>query len=163
LARFRARLRELGYVERKSILIEERYAEGNAQRLKGLVQELAASNVEVIVASAVAATTAARQATNTIPIVLVHAGKAVGAGLITSLARPGGNVTGTTNLPLGGKPVDLIREFIPQAIKLAVLANPTNAGAAGYLASVTDAAARYNIGVIAVEVTRVEDFPAIRP
>ena len=159
LARFRQRLQELGYVEGKTILIEDRYAEGNAQRLSELARELAASNVDVIVAQAVAATTAARQATSTIPIVMVHAGNPVGAGLIVSLARPGGNVTGTTNLPLGGKHVDLLRELVPRVTKLAILANPTNAGAPSFVAAMTNGARKYNIGVVMAEVSRAEDFP----
>ncbi len=127
---FRQRLRELGYVDGKSILIEERYAEGSEQRLNELARELVESKVDIIVASTVAATTAARKATSTIPIVMVHAGNPIGAGLIASLARPGGNVTGTTNMLLGGKQVELIRELVPRVAKLGVLINPTNAGAA---------------------------------
>jgi len=138
-ARFRARLSELGYVEGKNVVIEERYAEGNTQRLNELARELVEAKVDVIVASAVAATMAARHATGTIPI--------------------GGNVTGTTNITFGGKHVDLIRELIPRVTKLAILNNPTNAGAASYVASVTDAASRSNIGVIVTDVTRAEDFP----
>ncbi len=161
-ARFRARLSELGYVEGKNVVIEERYAEGNAQRLNELARELVEAKVDVIVASAVAATMAARHATGTIPIVMVHAGNAASAvstGLISSLAQPGGNVTGTTNITFGGKHVDLIRELIPRVAKLAILNNPTNAGAASYVASVTDAALRSNIGVVVTDVTRPEDFP----
>ena len=140
--RFRQRLRELGYVEGKSILIEERHAEGNAQRLSELAQELVSSKVDVLVASTVAATTAARQATSTIPIVMVHGGNPIGAGLIGSLARPGGNGTGTTSMlaELGAKQVELIRPLIPRVAKLGVLLNPANAGVAPLLAKVTDAA-----------------------
>jgi len=156
---FRQRLRELGYVEGQSVVIDERYAEGNAQRLTEHAREFAARKVDVIVAPAVAAATAARQATNTIPIVMVHAGNPVGAGLIATLARPGGNVTGTTNLPLGGKQFDLLREMVPRVVKLAILFNPTNAGAASFAASMTDAAFRSNISVVVAEVTRIEDFP----
>jgi putative ABC transport system substrate-binding protein len=155
---FRQRLTELGYVEGKTILIDERSAEGDAQRLTELARELATSKVDVIVAVAVAATTAARQATSTIPIVMVHAGNPIGAGLISSLARPGGNVTGTMNLPLGGKQVDLLREVVPRVAKLAILANPTNAGAPSFVAAMTDAASRSNISVVVAEVTRAEDF-----
>jgi putative ABC transport system substrate-binding protein len=155
---FRQRLAEHGYVEGKNILIDARYAEANAQRLTELARELEASKVDVIVAVAVAATTAARQATSRIPIVMVHAGNPVGAGLIASLARPGGNVTGTTNLPLGGKQVELIRELVPGVAKLAILANPTNAGAASFVAAMTDASHTFNINVVVVEVTRAEDF-----
>ena len=82
--------------------------------------------VDVIVASALAATLAARHATSTIPIVMVHAGNPVGAGLIATLAHPGGNVTGTANLSLAAKQVQLLREVAPGVTKIAVLANPTN-------------------------------------
>ena len=71
----------------------------------------------------------------------------------------GGNVTGTTNLPLGGKHVDLIRELVPRVAKLAILANPTNAGAASFVTVMTDVAHKYDIGVVVAEVTRAEDFP----
>ena len=94
----------------------------------------------VILAPAVAAALAARQATDTIPIVMVHAGNPIGAGLIASLARPGGNVTGTANLPLGGKHVDLMREIAPRIARLAVLVNPNNAGARPFIASMSEAA-----------------------
>ena len=156
---FRARLRELGYVEGKSILIDDRYAEGNSQRLDALARELVEAKVDVIVASAVAATVAARHATDTIPIVMVHAGNPVGAGLIASLARPGGNVTGIMNVPLGSKQVQLIREIVPRVAKLAVLANPTNALATVILSEIADAARTFGINVVVVEVSRTEDLP----
>ena len=159
LALFRQGLRELGYIEGKSILIEERYADENAQRLNELARELAASKVDIIVAPTVAATTASRRATSTIPIVMVHAGNPIGAGLIATLARPGGNITGTTTLLLGGKQVELIRELVPRVAKLGVLINPTNAGAAPVLANMTDTARSFNIGLVVAEVTRAEDFP----
>ena len=159
LALFRQRLRDLGYVEGKSILIEERYADASTQRLNELARELVESKVDIIVAPTVAATTAARKATSTIPIVMVHAGNPIGAGLIASLARPGGNVTGLTNMLLGGKQVELIRELVPRVAKLGVLINPTNAGAAPVLANMTDTARSFNIGLVVAEVTRAEDFP----
>ena len=155
---FRQRLAELGYVEGKTVLIDARYAEGNAQRLTDLARELAASKVDVIVTVASAATAAARQETSTIPIVMVHAGNPVGAGLIASLARPRGNVTGTTNLPLGGKLVDLMRELVPRVGKVAVLTNPTSPGAPPFVAAMTDAARKSNIDVVVAEVARAEDF-----
>ena len=153
---FRQRLAELGYVDGKTILIEERFAEGSASRLNDLARELVASNVDIIVAQAVAATIAARQATRTIPIVMLHAGNPIGAGLIESLARPGGNVTGTSNILLGGKLVELLHELVP---RLGTLANPTNAGVPPALADVADAARRFNITVNLVPATRNEDFP----
>jgi putative ABC transport system substrate-binding protein len=156
---FRQRLAELGYVDGKTILIEERFAEGSASRLNDLARELVASNVDIIVTQAVAATIAARQATRTIPIVMLHAGNPIGAGLIESLARPGGNVTGTSNILLGGKLVELLHELVPRLGTLAVLANPTNAGVPPALADIADAARRFNITVNLVPATRNEDFP----
>ena len=157
---FLERISALGYVEGKSILIEERFAEGHPERRGELARELVASRVDIIVTPSVVASTAARQATSTIPIVMVHAGDPVGAGLIASLARPGGNVTGTTNLSLGGKQVELIRELIPHAVKLAMLVNPSNAGTRPYVADATETCRRLNCGITVAEVTRDEDFPS---
>jgi putative ABC transport system substrate-binding protein len=156
---FRERLSALGYVEGKNILIEELSAEDHAERLSELARELAASKVDVIVAPAVTAASAARRATNTIPIVMVHAGDPVGAGLIASLARPGGNVTGTTNLSFAGKQVELMRQLVPRSIKLAILLNPSNAGARRYVADAMEAGRRFNLGIVVAEVARAEDFP----
>ena len=157
-ALFRQRLRELGHVEGKTIVVDERFAEGSPQRLKELARELVDARMDVIVTPAVAATIAVRQATETIPIVMVHAGDPIGAGLIASLARPGGNVTGTANLPLGGKHVELMREVVPRLTRLATLVNPTNAGARAFVARLTEAAGRAGIAVTLVEVSRPEDF-----
>ena len=157
---FRQRLAALGYVEGKNIVIDERSAGGNAERLSAVARELAASKVDVIVAPAVTASRAARQATSTIPIVMVHAGDPIGAGLIASLARPGGNVTGTTNLSFAGKHVELMRELVPRAVKLAILLNPTNAGARRYVADATEAGRRFNVSIAVAEVARAEDFPS---
>jgi ABC-type uncharacterized transport system substrate-binding protein len=156
---FLKRLSTLGYVEGKNILIEERSAEGHAERLAELARELVASKVDVIVAPTVATSTAARQATNTIPIIMVHAGDPVGAGLIASLARPGGNVTGTTNLSLGGKHAELIRELVPHAAGLAILVNPFNVGARSYVADAMEGGRRLNLNISVAEVAREEDFP----
>jgi putative tryptophan/tyrosine transport system substrate-binding protein len=156
---FLQRISALGYVEGKSIVIEERSAEGHPERMGELARELVASKVDVIVTPTVAASTAARQATSTIPIVMVHAGDPVGAGLIASLARPGGNVTGTTNLLLGGKQVELIRELVPRAAKLAMLVNPSNAGTRTYVADAMEACRKLNLSIAVAEVTRDEDFP----
>ena len=140
-------------------MIEERSAEGHAERLGELARELVASKVDVIVAPSVTASSAARQATSTIPIVMVHAGDPVGAGLIASLARPGGNVTGTTNLSLGGKQVELMRELVPRAVKLAMLVNPSNAGTRSYVADAMETGRSFNLSIAVAEVTRDEDFP----
>ena len=117
---FRERLRELGYVEGQTILVEERYADGDPQRLEALAKETVAGNPDVIVAIAAAATAATRRATSTIPIVMAHAGDPVGAGWVASLAQPGGNVTGSTSqVPdLGSKQVELLRELVPRLARL---------------------------------------------
>ena len=108
-AAFLDRLRGLGYIDGKTIQIHARYAGGVLDRLPGLARELVALKVDVIVAVAVAASVAAREATAGIPIVMVNAGNPVGARLIESLARPGGNVTGTTSMlpDLGGKQIEM--------------------------------------------------------
>ena len=157
---FRNRLTELGYVEGKTILIEESYADGDPQRLTQLAHEIVERKPDAIVAIAAAATAAARQATSTIPIVMAHAGNPVGSGLVASLAHPGGNVTGTTSMApeLGLKQVELLRQLIPGLARLGVLANPTNAGAAPLLATVNEEARRFNISVVVAEVTRAADF-----
>ena len=156
---FRQRLRELGHVDGKTFFVDERFADGNAQRLGELARELVQAKVAVIVAPAVAAAVAARQATDAIPIVMLHAGNPIGAGLIASLARPGGNVTGTANLPLGGKHVDLMREIVPRIARLAILVNPKNAGARPFIASMSEAARSVGIEVTVVEVLGADEFP----
>ena len=156
---FRQRLRELGQVEGKTLLVDERFADGITQRLGELAREMVQAKAAVIVAPTVAAAVAARQATDTIPIVMVFAGNPVGAGLIASLARPGGNVTGTSNLPLGGKHVDLMREINPRLARLAVVVNPSNAGSGIFITSMSEAARSVGIDVTIVEVARAEEFP----
>ena len=157
---FRARLTELGYVEGKTILIEESYADGDPRRLTQLAQEIVERKPDVVVAIAAASTAAARQATSTIPIVMAHAGNPVGSGWVASLAHPGGNITGTTSMvpELGIKQVELLRQVVPGLGRLGVLANPTNAGTSPLLANVNEAARRFNISVVVAEVTRAEDF-----
>ena len=160
IALFRDRLTELGYVQGPSILVEEHYADGDPVRLTELAQQIVASKPDVIVTVAAAATAAARQATSTIPIVMAHAGNPEGSGLVASLSRPGGNVTGTTSLvpDLGVKQVEVLRELIPGITRIGVLANPSNPGAPPFLANVNEGAGRYGIGVVVAEVTRAEDF-----
>lgn len=155
---FRQRLAALGYVEGKNIVIEERSARGNSERLRELAREFAASKVDVIVTPAVTASRAARQATRTIPIVMVHAGDPVGAGLIASLARPGGNVTGSMNLSYAGKQIELMREIAPRAVQFAILLNPSNANAPRYVTDAMEAGHKFNLSLAVAEVARVEDF-----
>jgi putative ABC transport system substrate-binding protein len=159
VAGFRKGLSEVGYVEGKNVVIEERSAEGHAERLGELARELAGVKVDVIVAPTVATSSAARQATNSIPIVMLHAGDPVGGGLIESLAHPGGNVTGTTNLSLGGKHVQLMRELVPRAVTFVILVNPSNVGAHAYLVDAMEAARSLNVSVPVVEVVGDDGFP----
>jgi len=120
-------LRELGYIEGGNLQIEYRFAEGTAARFPGLASELVALPVDVIVAWGTPATLAARKATSSIPIIM-SAGDPVGAGLVTSLARPGGNVTGLSTQTAEGeeKRLELLKELMPKLSRVAVLSNPTN-------------------------------------
>jgi putative ABC transport system substrate-binding protein len=126
----RRALRELGYVEGKNLHIEYRFGEGQPDRLPDLVAELVRLKVDIIVAAGDPAIDAARRATTTIPIVMVAAGDPVGGGWVTSLAHPGGNITGTTFLSseLAGKRLELLKETAPKASRVAVLWNPNNPG-----------------------------------
>jgi ABC-type uncharacterized transport system substrate-binding protein len=159
-ALFHRRLAELGYVEGKSIVVEERYADGDSRQLTQLAREIVDSKPEIVVTAAFAATMAVRQATSTIPIVMLHAGNPVGSGLVESLAHPAGNVTGTTSMvpDLGAKQVELLRQLIPRLARLGVLLNPANAGHSSALANVMDSARLHDIQVVVAEVTRVDDF-----
>ena len=116
-------LHELGYVEGKNILMEYRYAEGQFERLPDLAADLVRLNVDVIVVAGTRITAVAKQATSTIPIVVRSAGDLVGAGLVASLAKPGGNITGSTDISpdTSGKRLEFLREAVPQASRVAVL------------------------------------------
>jgi putative ABC transport system substrate-binding protein len=122
---FSQALRDLGYVEGKNIQIETRSAEGNADRLPGLVAELIASKVDIIVASLTPAAVAAKNATRDIPIVMAPAGDPLAIGLVASLARPGGNITGISAAAaeLAAKSLELIPEIVPGARRAGILAN----------------------------------------
>jgi putative ABC transport system substrate-binding protein len=125
---FQQGLHELGYNEGKNIVIEYRYAEGEPDRLPGLVVELVRLNVNVIVTSTTPAHQAAKQATTTIPIVMAQSSDPVGEGFVESLARPGGNITGLSSITqeLGGKRLELFKEAVPRISRLAVIwSSPT--------------------------------------
>jgi putative ABC transport system substrate-binding protein len=123
LQAFLERLHELGYVEGKTIIIERRYAEGKEDRLASLAADLVRLKVDVIVAGGGNAIFAAKNATKTIPIVMAGASDPLGTGLIPSLARPGGNITGSTNIhpDLSGKRLELLKEAMPALTRVAVL------------------------------------------
>jgi len=131
---FRHALRELGYVEGQNIVIEYRSTGGSlaelhsAELLSASASELVRSRVDVLVTSITQAALAAKGATTTIPIVMVNVGDPVESGLVASLARPGGNITGLSRLTpeLVGKNLELLKEVVPQAVRVGVLSNPTN-------------------------------------
>ena len=125
---FRDGLRELGYVEGRDVAIEYRWAEGQYERLPALVAELIALKVEVLVTAGTPAALAVKRATTTIPLVMVAVGDPVGTGLVQSLARPGGNLTGLVSIApdLEGKRLELLSEIVPKLSSVAFLANPAN-------------------------------------
>jgi putative ABC transport system substrate-binding protein len=127
---FRQGLRELGYVEGSNILIEYRYAEGKLDYLPALAAELVRLKVDIIVTAGGQATRAAKKATATIPIVMTNDPDPVGAGFVTSLGRPGGNITGLSTLApeLGGKRLDLLREIVPTLSRVAVIGTSSQPG-----------------------------------
>jgi putative tryptophan/tyrosine transport system substrate-binding protein len=129
---FKRKLRDLGYVEGNNILIEYRYIEGKMDRTPGLVAELLQLKVDVVVVGGLTPVRIAKQATMTIPIVMVTTQDPVATGLIDSLARPGGNLTGLTSLArdLSGKRLELLKETVPKMSRLAVLWNADEEGAA---------------------------------
>ena len=157
---FRRRLRELGYVEGKNIVIEYRYAEGKVERIPDLAAELVRLKVDVIVTSGGERTIlAAKKASPTIPIVFVGAGDPVGTGLVSSLARPGGNITGLSTMTpdLDGKRLELLKEAFPKVARVAFLWQP---GWRGNLALTDMEAAAKALGVklLSLEVRSLDDF-----
>jgi putative ABC transport system substrate-binding protein len=140
---FRQGLRELGYVEGQSIAIESRWAEGTYDRFPALAADLVRLKVDIIVAVATRASQAAQQATRTIPIVMSVVIDPLGTGLVASLARPGGNVTGLSMMApdLVGKQLEMLKEVVPKVSRVALLWNPANPASASQLRE-AEAAAR---------------------
>src|SRR6266545_3728785 len=129
IAAFGQGLRELGYVEGQHIVIEYRFAEGKLHQLPELAAELVRLKVDILAAESVQAALAAKNATKTIPIVMVNVGTdPVESGLVESLARPGGNITGFTNLAveLASKRLELLKEAVPKIRRVTVIYNPAN-------------------------------------
>jgi putative ABC transport system substrate-binding protein len=131
LGRFQQGMRELGYVEGRNLILEPRFADGKFDRLPLLAQELVQLNPDVVFVSTTPGSLAAKAATPTIPIVFVAVADPVGAGLVPNLARPGGNVTGITHIvaELTGKRLELLKEIVPSASRIAVLVNPDDPNA----------------------------------
>jgi ABC-type uncharacterized transport system substrate-binding protein len=151
---YREALLELGYVEGQNIHIEVRSAQGQVGQLPELAAELVRSKVDVIVASLTPAVVAARHATSDIPIVMAPAGDPIGSGLISSLARPGGNITGiSASIPeLGSKSLELIRDFVPAARRVGLVRNANDPLSRLLLEQVQEGAQKTNLVVHAVAV-----------
>jgi len=156
---FRRGLRELGYVEGQNLLLEIRWVEGHDERLPEIMTELVRLPVDVIVTSGTPAALAAMHATATLPIVVAAAGDFVGAGLVRSLSRPGGNLTGTSDLTaeLSGKRLELLREIVPGLSRVAVLWNGANPGALRTWQETQAAAKVLGMQVQSVDVRRISD------
>jgi len=157
---FRQALRELGYVEGLNVAYEYRYGEGAPDRLATVAAELVRRPVDLIATYGTPATYAAKEATPTIPIVMIGVGDPVRAGLVESLARPGGNITGNTVLSpdLGPKRLQILREVVANVRRVVYLANPDNASNMAALAETKIAASEAGIVLIPVEVRAVGDF-----
>ncbi len=147
LAAFKEGLRELGYVEGKNISIESRYAEGKMDYLRNLATELVQLKVAVMVSGGPAVTRPIKEVTSTIPIVMTQDSDPVGSGLVASLARPGGNITGLSTLApeLSGKQLEILREIVPRLSRLAILGNSALAGNAQSLKETELAAQTFGV------------------
>jgi len=163
-AAFLQRMREHGWIDGRTVAIEYRWAEGRSERFPGMAAELVRLKVGVIVTAGTAAVIAAKQATPVIPIVFGTAGDPVGTGLVASLARPGGNVTGLSNqsADIAGKRLELLREVVPGLRRLAILANVGDTIGVLEMGEVQAAAQTLGLEVVALEIRRAEDIaPAI--
>jgi putative tryptophan/tyrosine transport system substrate-binding protein len=160
LEALRQRLRELGYVEGKNIFIEYRYAEGKLERLPDLAAELVRLKVDVIVTSGGQPALAAKKASATIPMVLANASDPVGDGLVSSLAQPGGNITGLSLMvpDLDGKRLELLKEAFPKVARVAVLWGPSAPRANLILTEMEAAVKALGLKHISLEVRSLDDF-----
>jgi len=155
---FRQGMRERGYIDGQNFVLEIRAAEGRFERLPGLAADLVSSKVAVILVGATGPLRAAKDATNTIPIVMASVSDPVGTGYIASLERPGGNITGVTSGIQRPRVLELIKEIVPKMSRLAVLANPGDGGAARALKDWQQRASAAGIEAQPFEVDKPEGF-----
>jgi ABC-type uncharacterized transport system substrate-binding protein len=160
---FRQGLSELGYVERKNVVIEYRYAEGKLDRLPGLAAELVSLKVDIIVSGGPAVTRAAKEATSTIPIVMGFDNDPVGNGFVTSLAHPGGNITGLSTFgpEISGKQLELLKEIVPGLSRVAVLGSSVEAGYAQVLKEMELAAGALRVKLQYLDVLTPKDIESV--
>jgi putative tryptophan/tyrosine transport system substrate-binding protein len=157
-------LRELGYVEGQNLVFERRFAEGQQERLPALATELVQLKVDVIVTGSNPVIAAVKQATTTIPVVMAVSRDPVGAGFVASLARPGGNITGLSNDPspdILGKNLELLREAVPRASRVAFLWNPTPPGAVIYRKAAESAAQKLGVTLQTLAIRRPAEFESV--
>jgi putative tryptophan/tyrosine transport system substrate-binding protein len=161
VASFVQRLRELGWIEGHTIAIEYRWADGSTGRLPNIAAEFARLKVDVIVTAGTPSVIAAKQATSVIPIVFATAGDPVGNGLVATLARPGGNVTGLSvqDVDLTGKRLELLQELVPRLSRLAILTNIGNPVHILQREEVRTMARALGVEVITLEIRRADDIP----
>jgi putative ABC transport system substrate-binding protein len=159
VAAFVQRLRELGWIEGRTVAIEYRWAEGRAERAAQIAIELVRLKVDVIVTYSTTPALAVKQATSVIPIVLATSGDPVGTGLVTSLVRPGGNITGSSieQTDLAGKRLELLRELVPGLRRVAIVANVGSPNAVLDMRAAQTAASALGLEVTPFEVRRAED------
>ena len=150
VAAFTDGLREYGYVEGRNLVIEFRFAQGHEEKYPQLVRELLEANVELVVTTQTPAALALKEGAKTLPVVMLGTGQPVEVGLVQSLARPGGNITGLSNQvgDLDGRLVQLARELVPKLSRLAVLWSPSNPASALSLKNVQALAAKEGISVV---------------
>jgi len=159
---FRRGMRDYGWIDGRNLTILYRFADGRLDRLDGLATELVQARVELIVATTPAALAAARRATGTVPIVMVFGPDPVEAGIVASLAHPGGNVTGLTSLSaeLALKQLQLLGDILPGLARVAVLWNPENPWHSVSVRRVESVAQQLHVAIRAFEVRRPEEFAA---
>ncbi|HEV8552799.1 MAG TPA: ABC transporter substrate-binding protein [Casimicrobiaceae bacterium] len=159
---FRQGMRELGYVEAKNFIIEWRFADGKYERLPSLAAELVRRNVDVIVAATTLSVQSAHQATATSPIVMVAVPDPIGEGFASSLSRPGGNITGLTNIvtEISVKHLELLRIAVPRLSRVAVLINPLNPSDSLILEQIQGAAFSIGVRVFPVEASTARQIEA---
>jgi putative tryptophan/tyrosine transport system substrate-binding protein len=160
VAAFEKRLRELGWMEGRNVAIDYRWAEGRGERYTEIAGEFVRLKVDVIVTTGTAAVLAAKQATAVIPIVFTSAGDPVATGLVASLARPGGNVTGLSNqLPdVAGKRLEFLREIVPNLRRLGILTDVANPLGVVEIEQVKAAARAVGLEILLLEIRRAEDI-----
>jgi len=160
LERFRAGLRDLGYVEGDNVFIDFRWAEGNYARLPDFAAELVRLKVDLLVTYGTPGTLAAKKATTAVPIVMIVSGDAIATGIVVSLARPGGNVTGSTFFApeLNAKGVELLKEALPSASRVAILLNPDNPVTAPILQAMVLTADKLKLELQPLEARTAREF-----